>query len=136
MKADEYKENRITSLFEMLAKVRKNPLCNEAFSKGGYRQIVLTNRQYVFARETDGQHVFIAVNNDENEAVVRFNATSDTMLKILSASGANVSGDNKGDINGGLINNIETEQVKITSMGNYYYEIKLPACSGAVFVTE
>ena len=58
------------------------------------------------------------------------------MLKILSASGANVSGDNKGDINGGLINNIETEQVKITSMGNCYYEIKLPACSGAVFVTE
>ena len=136
MKAEDYKENQITSFFESLAKARTDKSCNEAFTRGRYRQIVLTNRQYVFARETENQHVFVAVNNDENEAVVKFNATSDTMLKILSASGSNVTGDNKGDINGGMVNNINTEQVKITSMGNCYYEIKLPACSGAVFVTE
>ena len=136
MKADEYKENRITSLFEMLARVRKNPLCNEAFSKGGYRQIVLTNRQYVFVRETEGQHVFIAVNNDENEAVVRFNATSDSMVRLISVSGANVPGDNKGDAEGGLIESIDTEPLKVQSMGNCYYEIKLPSCSGAVFAVE
>jgi hypothetical protein len=120
----------------MLARVRRSPLCNEAFSKGGYRQIVLTNRQYVFARETEGQHVFIAVNNDENEAVVRFNATSDSMVRLISVSGANVPGDNKGDAEGGLIESIDTEPLKVQSMGNCYYEIKLPSCSGAVFAVE
>ena len=39
---------------------------------GEYRELLLTNRQYVFARILGDQAVVAAVNNDENPASVTF----------------------------------------------------------------
>ena len=37
-------------------------------AEGKYRELLLTNRQYAFARITDNKAVIVAVNNDENPA--------------------------------------------------------------------
>ena len=58
------------------------------------------------------------------------------MKQLLYASGKNVMGDSKGESEGGLIDSLEFEEVKLSSMGNCYYEIKLPPCSGVVLLAE
>ena len=123
MKAEDYKENSVTKLIKALSDVRNKEGMSNAFSKGGYRQIVLTNRQYVFAREFENEHAIIAVNNDENEAWVKFNSVSDKMIKILTAYGGE-----------GIVKELDESKEEISSMGNTWFEIKLPPCSGQIFV--
>ena len=135
MKAEDYSENMISSFFGVLSAIRSYPGVTEALSSGGYRQIVLTNRQYVFARETNFRHVYVAVNNDENEAVVRFNADSNCLRRFILAAGANADENTKSEPQGGLIGKPDIEECYIESQGNCYYEIKLPACSGAIFMS-
>ena len=134
MKAEDYEEDMISSFFGVLSTIRSYPGVTEALSSGGYRQIVLTNRQYVFARETNDRQVYIAVNNDENEATVRFNAESDTLRRFILVSGADVKGEEKSKPEGGLIKTIDIEEIYVGSVGNRCYEIKLPPCSGAIFM--
>ena len=134
MKAEDYEEDMISSFFGVLSTIRSYPGVTEALSSGGYRQIVLTNRQYVFARETNDRHVYIAVNNDENEATVRFNAESDTLRRFILVSGADVKGEEKSKPEGGLIKTIDIEEIYVGSVGNRCYEIKLPPCSGAIYM--
>lgn len=50
-----------------LGDIRKG---NQALASGIYRELVLTNRQYAFARILGKEAVVIAVNNDENAAVM------------------------------------------------------------------
>lgn len=50
-----------------LGDIRKG---NQALDSGIYRELVLTNRQYAFARILGKEAVVIAVNNDENAAVM------------------------------------------------------------------
>ena len=45
-----------------------------ALSYGDYRELVLTNRQYAFSRNSEGSCALIAVNNDENGAGLRIPA--------------------------------------------------------------
>ncbi|MCD7867882.1 MAG: alpha-amylase [Clostridiales bacterium] len=42
-----------------------------ALAYGAYRELLLTNRQYAFARILDGTCVIVAVNNDEKDAELR-----------------------------------------------------------------
>ena len=43
----------------------------EALTKGTYQELMLTNRQYAFARSLEKQTIVVAANNDEKEAVIR-----------------------------------------------------------------
>ena len=123
MKAEDYekvegKAEEFMKLISLLGKVHGE---YKALSYGGYRQVVLTNRQYVFARETGDEKIYIAVNNDENESIVRFNTDSGRLFKAFSASqGKAIKGD------------LENEADFIISGGNNYYEITLPPCSGMI----
>lgn len=51
-----------------LGKIRKE---NPAIADGRYQELLLTNRQYAFARILGEEGVVVAVNNDENEAELR-----------------------------------------------------------------
>lgn len=68
---EDYKDakdkNPCTRLIGRLGKVRQEV---KALSYGDYKELVLTNRQYGFARTFEGESVLVAVNNDENEASV------------------------------------------------------------------
>lgn len=64
-------ENPCTRLIAALGKVRQEV---KALSYGDYKELVLTNRQYAFSRNHDGESVLVAVNNDDNEASLRLPA--------------------------------------------------------------
>ena len=66
---DDYKDtvekNPCTALVAALGKVRQN---TPALNYGSYAELMLTNRQYAFARDLDGVRVIVTVNNDDNAA--------------------------------------------------------------------
>lgn len=55
-------DNPITALTARLGKIRQN---TPVLSYGDYRELVLTNRQYAFARSCDRGYCLTAVNNDD-----------------------------------------------------------------------
>ena len=61
--ADAVEKNPCTALIAALGKVRQN---TPALNYGSYTELMLTNRQYAFARDLDGVRVIITVNNDDN----------------------------------------------------------------------
>ena len=63
--ADSVEKNPCTALVAALGKIRQN---TPALSYGSYAELMLTNRQYAFARDLDGVRVIVTVNNDDNAA--------------------------------------------------------------------
>ena len=57
----------LTDFIAKLAHIHREHL---AYHAGSYRELLLTNRQYAFAREKDGETMITAVNNDDSEAHV------------------------------------------------------------------
>lgn len=57
----------VTAHVKALGELRKG---NSVLAEGKYRELLLTNRQYAFARILGEQAVIVAVNNDENPAEV------------------------------------------------------------------
>lgn len=58
-------ENPCTALIAALGKIRQD---TPALSYGNYNELMLTNRQYAFARDLDNVRVIVTVNNDDNAA--------------------------------------------------------------------
>lgn len=60
-------DNPCTRLLAALGRVRANI---PALSYGDYKELLLTNRQYAFARNHNGTTVLITVNNDDNDYIM------------------------------------------------------------------
>lgn len=65
---EEQKDSPIMHWFKWLGEMHKT--YRECLAYGRYRELLLTNRQYAFARFTDNQGLLVAVNNDEQETEV------------------------------------------------------------------
>ena len=65
--ADAVKSNPCTRLLAALGRIRQN---TPALSYGDYKELLLKNRQYAFARNHNGTTVLITVNNDESDYVM------------------------------------------------------------------
>ena len=69
LKLEDYKDavekNPCTAIVAALGKVRQN---TPALNYGSYAELMLTNRQYAFARDLDGVRVIVTVNNDDSAA--------------------------------------------------------------------
>ena len=63
--------NELTAWIAKLAAARKG---SPALCHGGYRNVVLTNRQIIFERRTEGERVLVAVNADDTPYVAHFDA--------------------------------------------------------------
>ena len=63
-----------------------------ALADGRYQELLLTNRQYAFARILGDQGVVVAVNNDEKEAelMIREPLSGKTYVSLLDGSEAAV----------------------------------------------
>lgn len=57
----------LTEHLRALGKMRRG---NDVLCEGAYKELVLTNRQYAFARVLDNKAVIVAVNNDEVSAAI------------------------------------------------------------------
>ncbi|WP_343247766.1 alpha-amylase family glycosyl hydrolase [Diplocloster hominis] len=64
---------------------------NRALSYGIYKELVLTNRQYAFARILDDKAVLIAVNNDEQDAEISVPIPITAAFGIDAVRGGQVS---------------------------------------------
>ena len=73
--------NELTEHIARLAEVKKT---SHALNYGGMRNVVLQNKYCVFARETDGDRVFVAINMDENPIRAYFDAGAASGTDLLS----------------------------------------------------
>ncbi|MCR4690201.1 MAG: cyclomaltodextrinase [Lachnospiraceae bacterium] len=73
--------NELTDLISRLAKAKKE---SNALNYGGFRQVVLTNRQCILARETDSERVFVAINADENPYTAHFDAGCGQAVDLIT----------------------------------------------------
>ena len=71
LRLEERGENACSRLIAALGRIRRD--C-PALRRGSYRQLLLRNRQYAFAREISGERVLVAVNNDESPAALELEA--------------------------------------------------------------
>ncbi len=62
------KNNQHPTLLAHIRKLGELRKGNEVLADGEYRELLLTNRQYAFARIKENKAVLVAVNNDENPA--------------------------------------------------------------------
>ena len=84
---DSVKTNPCTALIAALGKVRQ---AVPALSYGSYDELMLTNRQFAYARDLDGTRVIVSVNNDDAPAGMHFAAGNCTAY-IGALSGEKVS---------------------------------------------
>ena len=94
LKLEEYKDavqrNLYTKTIAALGKVRQKV---KALSYGTYQELLLTNRQYAFARNFEGKSVFVTVNNDDNDFGMTIPAGNSTEY-VGAISGVRVTAEN------------------------------------------
>lgn len=73
--ADAYETNAYTQLIAALGQIHRQ---TPALSYGTYRELLLTNRQYAFARDYEGVSVITTVNNDEQPSQLHVSAGDGT----------------------------------------------------------
>lgn len=115
-----YKENPFTKLIAALGDARKK---YKALSYGDFRELTLTNRQYAYSRNFEGQCVVVTVNNDDNPAGFTVPAEGcDKFIGVLSGQTVNANGGsisvtvqgNSGDI--WVPANADTKAIKVTNV--------------------
>ena len=84
---DSVKTNPCTALIAALGKVRQ---AVPALSYGSYDELMLTNRQFAYARDLDGTRVIVSVNNDDAPAGM-YLAAGNCTAYIGALSGEKVS---------------------------------------------
>lgn len=86
--ANALETNSFTQLIAALGKARQS---SPELSYGAYRELLLTNRQYAFARELNGRSALVAVNNDDNAADFHLTASGcSSYVGALSGNHVNV----------------------------------------------
>ncbi len=73
--------NDLTDYISRLAEVKKS---SKALNFGSYRQVLLTNKQCILARETEGERIFVAINADENPYTAHFDAGCGQAEELLT----------------------------------------------------
>ncbi|MGN1085021.1 MAG: alpha-amylase family glycosyl hydrolase, partial [Lachnospiraceae bacterium] len=85
--ADAVKTNPCTRLLAALGRIRQN---TPALSYGDYKELLLTNRQYAFARNHNKTTVLVTVNNDDSDYVMTLSC-GNTAEYIGALSGERIS---------------------------------------------
>ncbi|MCR5777433.1 MAG: cyclomaltodextrinase C-terminal domain-containing protein [Lachnospiraceae bacterium] len=75
--------NELTDKIAALSKAKKE---SKALQYGAFKSLVLTNKQCVFERETDGDRVMVAINAEENEFVAHFDARAGRAKDLLTGN--------------------------------------------------
>lgn len=79
-----YEKPQFNELTEIISKMSEAHKTEKALHYGNYKMLLLTNKQYVFEREADGERIIIAINADENEFVAHFNAEAGCAIDLIS----------------------------------------------------
>ena len=74
-------ENELTERIARLAEIHKT---SSALCFGSYRNILVTNRQFIFERAAEGERILVAVNLDEVDFDAHFDAGADRAKDLLT----------------------------------------------------
>lgn len=87
---DALEKNACTRLIGLLGKARQKI---KALSYGDYQELLLTNRQYGFSRNYNGESVLVTVNNDDSDYVMTLPAgNAEEYIGALSGQRVRVAG--------------------------------------------
>lgn len=75
------KENELTDWICKLAAAKKE---SKALNYGDFRSVVLTNKQCIFERKTDGERVLVAINADGEDYTAHFDAGCGTAVDLIT----------------------------------------------------
>ena len=101
---DALTNNACTKLTAALGKIRQ---ASKALSYGDYQQLLLTNRQYAFSRNTQNETAIVTVNNDDSDYVMTVPCGSGTEF-VGALSGQKVSA-----VNGTICVNVRANSGEI-----------------------
>ena len=73
--------NELTDAIAAMARARRN---SPALCYGDYREVLLTNRQYIFQRQADEDRVLVAVNADSQPYTAHFDAGCGQAVNLLT----------------------------------------------------
>lgn len=73
--------NELTEFISKLAEAKKN---SEALNYGGFRSVLLTNKQCIFERKTENERVLVAINADSNSFSAHFDAGCGRAVDLIS----------------------------------------------------
>ncbi|MBQ4156187.1 MAG: maltodextrin glucosidase, partial [Clostridia bacterium] len=73
--------NELTEFISKLSTIHK---CSKALCCGDYKQLLITNKQYVFERCADDERVIIAINADSENFTAHFNANAGCGVDLIT----------------------------------------------------
>ncbi|MDD6333710.1 MAG: alpha-amylase family glycosyl hydrolase [Clostridia bacterium] len=82
--------NELTKTISDISNVYHN---TKALSYGEYTKKLLTNRQFVFKREYDGEKILVAVNADDKEYTACFDTECENALNLITGQTEQLSGE-------------------------------------------
>lgn len=82
-------ENELFHLLEKMCHLRSG---SRALQAGGYRQVYLTNQQFIFERKADGERLLMALNADDNAHTAHFNAEAGMAVDLLTGENVDFGG--------------------------------------------
>ena len=114
---DALEKNACTGLIAALGKARQKI---KALSYGDYQELLLTNRQYAFSRNYNGESVLVTVNNDDSDYVMTLPAgNAAEYVGALSGQRVSVAG-------GHIAVNVKANSGEIWVPGNGEWTEDLP----------
>ena len=75
--------NELTDHIARLAEIKKN---SKALNYGSFRSVLLTNKQCIFERKTEGERILIAINADSEPFVAHFDAGCGQADELLTGT--------------------------------------------------
>ena len=81
--------NRLTGQIAAMAKARRK---SQALCQGDYREVLLTNRQYIFQRQVEGERVLVVVNADSQPYTAHFDAGCGRAVDLLTGKNHDFGG--------------------------------------------
>ncbi|MCR4686273.1 MAG: cyclomaltodextrinase [Lachnospiraceae bacterium] len=81
--------NELTDFISHLAEAKKN---SEALNYGGFRSVVLNNKQCIFERQSEHERVLVAINMDSNEYTAHFDAGCGCAVDLITGNNFDFGG--------------------------------------------
>jgi glycosidase len=79
-------------LTDFIAKLTKAKEGSEALNYGGFRSVVLTNKQCIFERKSENERVLVAINMDSNDFTAHFDAGCGMAVDLITGENFDFGG--------------------------------------------
>ncbi len=87
-------QNENTALYAHIVKLGRIYRAYPALRTGSYRTVIIRNRQMIYAKELNGQTVYVALNLDDQPCDLQFGTHYGALVNIMNGSGVHVDNGN------------------------------------------